>query len=186
MNFYGGNHIDEAIRTRQMIYEKYKKIYRMAEELEKETISKLGDSHPVSENLGFVCVHLMNGDYSIEENLYDDLPECNKLEPNTLKQAFDVLNSIWWSGARTRPEIRNACCTGAKMAAKSDGKDRNTVSDIWRRRLGLEKKTEGFIDLVEKWLNGDASGLKQALKSHTHRSLHGLIDKFFREKKFCN
>ena len=28
MNFYHGNHFDEAIRTRHMIYEKYAKIYR--------------------------------------------------------------------------------------------------------------------------------------------------------------
>ena len=186
MNFYNGNHFDEAVRTRQAIYAKYEKIYRLAEALEKETIAKLGGSHPITEELGFVCVHLMNGDFEIKENLYAELPGSNKLESGTLKQVFDVLNSIWWSGARSRWEIRSACCDATKMVAKSHGVERNTVADLWVRRLGLEKKTEGFIALVEAWLNGDASGLEQALKGHTHERLHDSIDGFFRKKKFCN
>jgi hypothetical protein len=50
-------------------------------------------------------------------------------------------------------------------------------------RLGFKKKTEGFIDMVERWLNGDASGLKRVLKSHTHAILHGLIDAFFEKEE---
>lgn len=186
MNSYSGHYVNEAIKSRQMIFEKYKTIYRMAEDLEKEAIALFGSEHPVSEEFGFVCVHLMNGNYGIEENLYANLPDSNKLEGNTLKQAFDVLNSIWWSGTKTRWELRIACSAAVKMAAKEHGVEENTVRDIWIRRLGLPKKTEGFFDLVLTWLNGDASGLAQVFKSHTNASLYGLIDDFFREKKFCN
>jgi hypothetical protein len=203
MNTYSNGFFEDDIWARQMIYEKYKTIYRMAEALEKETKKMLGDSHPISEEISLVCTHVMNGDISIEEslhsnvpgrnkaelnsfkieeNLYSNAPRCGKLEFETLKQIFQALESIKWSGARNRAEIRNACSAAAKIVAKSHGIERNTVADIWVRRLGLEKKTEGFIDLVEEWLNGDASGLKRALKSHTHESLHGLIDAFFKKK----
>ena len=93
---------------------------------------------------------------------------------------------VFDTGTKTRWELRSACSAAVKMAAKEYGVEENTVRDIWIRRLGLERKTEGFLDLVLAWLNGDASGLTQVLKSHTHESLHALIDDFFREKKFCH
>jgi hypothetical protein len=173
---------DGELRTREMVYEKFKAIYTMALDLEKETMEALGDDHPITEEISLVCTHIMNGDIGIEDSLYLDVRGCNHLELETLEQAFQVLESIRWSGAKNRAEIRSACSAGAKMTADSYGIERNTVADIWIRRLGLEKKTEGFLDLVEEWMNGDTSGLKRVLKSHTHPSMHALIDGFFEKK----
>jgi hypothetical protein len=203
MNTYSNSFYENEIRTRQMIYEKYRTLFRETEALEKEAIKKLGENDPIAEELSTVWIHMMNGDISIEKYLQSNVPGrsqaalntlktkeglylgaagCNQLEFKTLKQLFQVLESIKWSGAQNRAEIRSACSSAAKLTAKSYGIERNTVADIWVTRLGLEKKTAGFIDLVEGWLNGDASGLKRVLKCHTYNSLHGLIDAFFKKK----
>jgi hypothetical protein len=182
MNTYNDNFSEQAIRTRQAIYKKYRTLFRETEALEKDAIRELGESHPIAEELSTVWIHMMNGESSIEKSLYSNIPGCSKFEFKTLKQLFQVLESIKWSGAQNRAEIRSACSSSAKLTAKSHGRKRNTVADIWVRRLGLEKKTAGFIDLVEGWLNGDASGLKRVLKCHTYNSLHGLIDAFFKKK----
>ena len=193
MDAYNNRVFDGEIRTREMVCEKYRTIYTMALDLEKETMEVLGDNHPITEEISLVCTHMMNGDIGIEDYLNLEIPsgnhfepETNHLELDTLKQVFQVLESINLSGPRNRGEIRSACSNAAKMTAKSHGIERNTVADIWIRRLGLEKKTEGFIDLVEKWLNGDDSELKRVLKSHTHYGLHGLIDAFFEKKGTLN
>jgi hypothetical protein len=203
MNTYSNSFYENEIRTRQMIYEKYRTLFRETEALEKEAIKKLGENDPIAEELSTVWIHMMNGDISIEKYLQSNVPgyrkallnsfkieegPClnapggGKFEFKTLKQIFQVLESIKWSGAQNRAEIRSACSSAAKLTAKSYGIERNTVADIWVRRLSLEKKTAGFISLVEEWLAGDASGLKRVLKSHTHNSLHGLIDAFFKKK----
>jgi hypothetical protein len=182
METYSNCFSDGKIRTREMIYEKYGNIYRLALDLEKETMKLLGDDHPITDEISLVCTHMMNGDIGIEDYLYSDVQGCNQLELETLKQVFQVLESIDWSGAKNREEIRSACNNAAKLTAKSLGIKRNTVADIWVRRLGLPKKTEGFLDLVEDWLtNGDDSGLKGILKSHTPYSMHQLIDGFFKK-----
>jgi hypothetical protein len=54
---------------------------------------------------------------------------------------------------------------------------RNTIADACTRRLQL--KTSGFYELVDKWLNGDFSGIKAVLKSHTPEYYHSEIDRFF-------
>jgi hypothetical protein len=203
MDDYRDNFFEQEIRIGQMIYEKFKTLYRETEALEKKAARELGEDHPITEELGTQSVHKMNGDFRIEEilnskvpgyrrakpniyrvkeSLHVNAPRCGKLKPETLKQAFQVLESIKWSGARSRPEIRNELNNAAKLTAKAYGIERNTVADIWVRRLGLGKKTAGFISLLKDWRAGDASGLKRVLKRHTDSSLHGLIDAFFKKK----
>jgi hypothetical protein len=182
MNDYSNNFSEQEIRTGQTIYKKFRTLYRETEALEKKAARELGENHPITDELGTASVNMMNGDISIEKCLQSNVPGCNQLEFETLKQLFQVLESIRWSGARGRAEIKTALSSAAKLTAKAHGIERNTVADIWVRRLGLEKKTEGFISLVKDWLAGDPSGLKRALKRHAYSSRHGLIDSFFEKK----
>jgi hypothetical protein len=82
--------------------------------------------------------------------LHKRLPGCNQFKRKSLKHIFDLLRSIKWARPKNRCEIRPAHVTAAKNVAKSCGVRRNTISDIPVRRLSLDKKTEGFIDLLEK------------------------------------
>jgi hypothetical protein len=53
----------------------------------------------------------------------------------------------------------------------------NTIRDACTRRLQLN--IDEFRELVKKWLNGDPSGLKAVLKSHTPEHYHSEINAFF-------
>jgi len=181
---YSGNYLNDTIMTREMILVKFEEVWGLAEKMEKEAIELLGEAHPLVEELGLACVHLMNGSSSIKDKLYVDLPGCNKLKPNTLKQALDVLASVWWTGEKTGQKLRDAYNSAVKMAAQKHRVRRGTVRDIPIRRLGLAGQTEEFLGLVEAWLRGDPSGLVQVLKRHTDERLHELINEFFQAEKF--
>ena len=115
----------------------------MVEALEKEAARKLGDNHPIAEELSTASVNMMNGDFSIEkyllsnasgyrkarpnflkikESLYSNASGCGKLESATLKQAFQVLESIKWSGVsggcptmESRPRSASICAAVAPV-----------------------------------------------------------------------
>ena len=65
MDAYNNRVFDGEIRTREMVCEKYRTIYTMALDLEKETMEVLGDNHPITEEISLVCTHMMNGDIGI-------------------------------------------------------------------------------------------------------------------------
>ena len=74
MNDYNDNFSEQAIRTRQTIYKKYRTLFRETEALEKDAIRELGESHPIAEELSTLWIHMMNGEISIEKNLYSNIP----------------------------------------------------------------------------------------------------------------
>ncbi len=71
----------------------------------------------------------------------------------------------------------NAARRAFKTSEKFYGVHRNTIREACTRRLQLN--IVEFRELVQKWLNGDSSGLKEIFKSHTLEYYHLEIDRFF-------
>jgi len=53
-----------------------------------------------------------------------------------------------------------------------------TIGDLCRRRLALSDIGE-FMDLLGKWLRGDADPLRHRIKRHSTRTAHAEVDHFF-------
>jgi hypothetical protein len=158
------------------IFQEIKSVWINLECLEKEVIRSFGHDDPISENIGYACVYLMNANIEIEENPNIEI-NLNMLEDITLDQIFDVLNLIRGEAPESQPSIAEAARRAFLTSSKFYGVHRNTIADACTRRLQL--KLAGFLELVQKWLNGDSSGPKAVLKSHTPEHYQSEIDRFF-------
>ena len=153
-----------------------KSAWRNLESLEKEVISSFGQDDPVSENIGCACIYLMNADIELAD--YPDREiNHNLLEDATLDQIFDVLNLIRGEGPESHYDLIDASQRAFITSVKFYSVHRNTIADACTRRLQLN--ISEFRELVKKWLNGDSSGIKAVLKSHTPEHYHSEIDRFF-------
>ena len=153
-----------------------KSAWRNLESLEKEVISSFGQDDPVSENIGYACTYLMNADIELED--YPDREiNHNLLEDATLDQIFDVLSVIRGENPESHYDLIDATPRAFKTSEKFYNVHENTIRDACTRRLQLN--ISEFRELVKKWLNGDSSGLKAILKSHTPEHYHAEIDRFF-------
>jgi len=116
----------------------------------------------------------------IEDNLAHG--NGNKLELKTLAQIIDVLTRIKWTGTKSRHGLIEAYQTAVQDVAKFNDIHRNTIADACTRRLRLDGRDD-FLELIEKWLEGDSRCLKLTLKAHCNIFEHCLIDEFFQKKK---
>lgn len=55
-----------------------------------------------------------------------------------------------------------------------------TIEDLYRRRLALEKVSD-FDTLIQRWVDGDPEPLRQQLNRHADPSTHDLIAAFFQD-----
>jgi hypothetical protein len=181
MNHSHTDSIAGKLQARKILYDKVTKAYEDFVKIEEEAGRLFGYDHPVAREVGYAATYLSNALLALQDYLDRDLPGCNQFTRNSLEQIFDLLRSIKWAGPKNRYEIKDAYGMATKNVAASYGIERNTIADIPVRRLGLEKQTDGFIDLLEKWLlYGDSSGLIRILKIHANEIWCGLIDDFFR------
>lgn len=179
MNDLSITYSDTKISSRQGIYMELKEIWDRGERLEKHAIELLGDDDPICENLGYANIGVMNAYFEIKDYLKNT---CNnKLRPATIGQILSVLNMIKYAGINSMHELIEAFQKAVHDVGKSESKERNTIADVCCRRLQLNR--DQFLDLVEKWLNGDPYPLIHILKIHTYWSMHNVIDDFFNEKK---
>jgi len=161
------------------LYERISQFYWEINSIEKQAQQIYGEDDETVDAIGFAAVYVMNAMHQVEETMQNP-----KIGKQTLRQALDVLLAIKLSSGRNRIEIENAYHHAVRNVAASYGITRNTVADIFIRRLGLIDKTEGFIDLVEQWImEGDGSKLKKTLKAYTDERLHNEIDVFFSVKQ---
>ena len=72
------------------IFQEIKSVWINLECLEKEVIRSFGHDDPISENIGYACVYLMNANIEIEENPNIEI-NLNMLEDITLDQIFSIL-----------------------------------------------------------------------------------------------
>jgi hypothetical protein len=153
--------------------------WRNLESLEKEVLRSFGPDDPVSETIGSACICLMNADIELED--YPDREiNRNLLEATTLDQIFDTLDLIRGEAPGSHYDLIDATARAFKTSENFYNVHRNTIRDACTRRLQLN--VGEFRELVRKWLNGDPSGLKAILKSHTPEHYHSEIDRFFTEK----
>lgn len=80
---------------------------------------------------------------------------------------------------RKSEETRSATSFASSLVAKTHGVERNTVYDIWVRRLNLPGQTRGFNELVFEWLARKSDRLCQVIKVHVDEALHSKINDFF-------
>jgi hypothetical protein len=181
MNLNQSNSIDRHLEARKELFNKVTKAYEDFVKIEKESDRLFGLDHPAVQEIGYAATYLMNAHLTLQDSLDTDIPGCNQFTRNSLEQIFDLLRSIKWAGPGSRREIKEAYSTAAKNVAASYGVEKQTISDIPIRRLGLDRKTNGFIDLLEKWLLYDnPSELIRIIKIHAKEKWHGLIDDFFK------
>ncbi len=164
---------------RQEIVNELAIVWQKAEQIERAAVEFLGDEDPICENLGYACIGLMNAHHDIKANLIE--ANCNQIEPKSLAQILDVLTRIKWTGATYHTEIIQAYQKGVRDVANFHGIHRNTIADGCTRRLDLNR--DGFINLVENWLNNKQYELNQILKTHARSIDHSVIDNFFQGKE---
>ena len=177
MNFQSSVFVEKKFGGRQEILEEIGKVWKQVDKIEKVATELLGKDNPISESLGYAGVHMMNTYQEIEENIqgYE-----NKLVLKTLSQIIDVLSRIKWTGAVNRNGLIEAYQMAVKNVADFHGIHRNTIADACTRRL--QRNRDGFLDLVDQWLEGESENLKRSLKAHCNITEHSLIDDFFDEK----
>ena len=118
----------------------------------------------------------MNADIELED--YPDREiNHNTIEDATLDQIFDVLCLIKGENPESHYDLIDATPRAFKTSEKFYGVHENTIRDACTRRLQLN--ISQFRALVKKWVNGDSSGIKAVLKSHTPEHYHSEIDRFF-------
>jgi hypothetical protein len=171
---------EKAVLRRKAVVNRFNSLYGEMEDLEKEVLKSMPEATSIVEAIQLVCTHLMNGNIDIEASLYENLPEQNRIEETTLKQLLDVLTMIKSCGPRSVEETRSATSFASSLIAKSYGIEKNTIYDIWVRRLGLPGQTRGFNELVFEWLTGKSDRLCQVVKAHVEEALHSKINDFFR------
>ena len=153
-----------------------KAAWRNLEALEQKAIRSFGEDAPVIENIGYACTYLMNADIEMEDYPDKEINQ-NMLEEATLDQIFDVLNLINGESPESRYDLIDAARRAFKTSEKFYGVHQNTIRDACTRRLQL--KISGFYELVENWLKGDFSRIKEILNRHTPEYYHSEIDRFF-------
>ena len=170
--------------NRKEICDEFVSYWQGVEILVKKTRSVFGDNHPVTDSIDLAAIHMMNAVDEAEKDLYvarnqldKFVNDVNKLEINSLNQIFQVVRGIQWSGPRTLKTLNEAYQIALQGAKNKFGVERNTIADACTRRLQLN--TDKFLELVQKWLNGDATSLIDIIKLHTEKSIHNQIDKFF-------
>jgi len=170
--------IEKKFNDRQEILEEFGKAWRWAGRIEREARELLSNDDPISENLGYANVSMMNAYYEIEDIILKS--GSNKLESITLVQILDVLTRIKWTGTETDRELIEAYQTAVKDVANFHKIHRNTIADGCCRRLQLTR--DGFLDIVKKWLAGESDDLQIILKRHAYSSKHSLLEDFFQGK----
>lgn len=101
------------------------------------------------------------------------------LTPDSVRQLIDVLTLVRHAHSRGVPVPR------AYQDAVRDVSNRHrvryqTIGDLCRRRLAL-RDVDQFLDMLGRWLRGDATPLKQAMQRNADHVARPLIDTFFAE-----
>jgi hypothetical protein len=169
----------KEIHRRQAVVKRYNYLWKEMLDLEKEVLKSMGEDNPITETIQLVCTHMMNGSIELDDAMYENLPVQNRIEGTTLNQLMDVLTMIKTSGPRNAEETKNATASASALIAKAYEVEKNTISDIWVRRLDLPGQTRGFNELVFEWLSGKPDRLRQVIKAHVEETLRSKVDKFF-------
>ena len=178
MDFHSKSGNELRFKGSQEILNEIGKVWNTVDKIEKAAKEILDDDNPILEKLSFAYIHIMNAYYEIEDDL--TLDTGNKLELKTLAQIIDVLTRIKWTGTKHRHGLIEAYQTAVRNVANFHGIHRNTIADGCTRRLQVNR--DGFLDLVEMWLEDDPKSLKQTLKAHCNITDHTLIDEFSQKK----
>ena len=177
-----GNFTQDAqreLQRRQAVFKRYNYLWEEMLDLEKEVLRTRGEDDPITETIQMVATHMMNGNIELEDALYERLPSKNRIEETTLNQLLDVLTIIKTSGPRDIDETRRTTAHASSLIAKAYGIEKNTIFDIWVRRLNLPGQTREFNELVFEWLTGRSDRLRQVIKAHVCESLRLAVDEFF-------
>jgi hypothetical protein len=169
----------KEVQRRQAVFKRYNYLWGEMLDLEKEVLTTMGEDNPITETIQMVCTHMMNGNIELEDALYEKLPTQNQIEETTLNQLLDVLTMIKTSGPRSFDETRSATASSSALIARAYGVEKQTICDIWVRRLDLPSQTKEFNELVFEWLSGKPDKLCQVIKIHIDVRLHPKINEFF-------
>jgi hypothetical protein len=99
------------------------------------------------------------------------------LQRRTIDQILSVLK-LFRDDYNAGHSLRDACHTAIRKTADRSSVTYQTIEDGCRRRLGLQVVDE-FHELLDKWMKGNPSPLKQALMRVSSSSDHHLITSFF-------
>jgi len=167
------------IRQREAVVKRYNYLWKEMLNLEKHVLKSMGEDNPITESIQLVCTHMMNGSIELDDALYENLPTQNQIEETTLNQLLDVLTMIKTSGPRSFEETRSATASSSALIARAYGIEKQTICDIWVRRLDLPGQTRGFNELVFEWLSGKPDRLRQVIKAHVGEILRSKVNIFF-------
>ena len=167
--------MNTQIKNTQDILGAMENIFKAVDAIAASSKQLLGENHPIVISAEFAAVHLMNACNEIDDTLIND--KGNFLETKTLAQILDVLTRIKLSGPENRSDLVEAYQIAGHDVANFNCVFRNTIVDACTRRLQLNR--DGFLELVQQWLDGNPNRLKQVLKAHCEVSLQALINDFF-------
>jgi hypothetical protein len=171
---------EKAVFQRKAVLNRINQIWGELENLRSEVSDSMPEAESINEALDYGCTHMMNCSIEVEAALHENLPEQNRIEEATLEQLLSVLTMIRSCSPRSLEETRSATSFASSLTAKACGIERNTIYDIWVRRLNLPGQTRGFNEMVFEWLSRKPDRLRQVIKAHVDGSLHFKIDEFFR------
>lgn len=99
------------------------------------------------------------------------------LTPTSVEQALMVLSRISAANRAGLPVLQ-ACHRAISETSKHYGKTYQTIEDLIRRRLGLER-IDDFHALIEKWMEGQPAELRDLLLSHSDPAMRANVRDFF-------
>jgi hypothetical protein len=171
---------EKVIRDKEVVRDRFNRIWQELCILEKEVPKLIPKAPAIIDAIQLASTHMMNASIEIDEEIYENLPGQSRIEEATLSQLLDVLTMIKAYDPRNEKETKQAISYSAALIARSYGIEKNTIYDIWVRRLNLPGQTSGFNELVSEWLKGQPNRLCQVIKVHVQEALHSIVDDFFR------
>ncbi len=99
------------------------------------------------------------------------------LERKTVEQILEVLKIVRGHYAAGLSLIKAYQKSVAEVATLYDVRYQ-TIADGCRRRLGLKDRDQ-FVELINRWLNGDSTRLIALIKKEADKRVHPTIDTFF-------
>ena len=171
---------EKAVLQRKAVLNRINAIWGELEKLRTEVSDSMPEAEYINETLDYGCTHMMNCSIDVQAALYENLPEQNRIEKTTLDQLLSVLTTIKSYDPRNMEEAKQATTFASSLVANTCGVERNTICDIWVRRLNLPGQTRSFNELVYEWQRGNPDRLREIIKAHVDKSLYSQIDDFFR------
>jgi hypothetical protein len=103
-----------------------------------------------------------------------------ELTGGSVQQVLEVLEHAQRSHKRGTP-FPTAYHDAVRDVSNRHHVTYQTIGDF-RRRLGFRDIDE-YLDLIGRWLRGDADAIRRRIKQHSTPGAHALIDQFFRGER---